>query len=233
MDAGALLSQEEVLRLVTLREVFGGFAHEIAQPLNAIMIASQVVQLSVQRSLLADEEKSFLTDRLGIVSSQVQRATHIVETVRGFSQPKSLVSGKRDLKTSFQSVYGLMGQQFVGHGVKLKWECQDPLPPLSMDPHLAELVLVQGLAFARSSVEAVGERHEEKGMSFDRQVEVRLWSEQGRSVASITWNAGEFPNRIVLMDPSTHAGLLSAGAVLESVGGILETPARKVVMTFP
>ncbi len=45
MESNDLLAHEDILQLTSLREVFGGFAHEIAQPLNAIMIATQVFQL--------------------------------------------------------------------------------------------------------------------------------------------------------------------------------------------
>jgi nitrogen-specific signal transduction histidine kinase len=233
MDTSNLPSQEEILQLMALSELFGGFAHEIAQPLNAIMIASQVIQLTVQRSPLAEEEKSFLIHRLGIVSSQVQRATQIVETLRGFSQPKSSVSIQGDLKASFERVYGLMGQQFVGRGVQLTWESHDPLPRLSIEAHLVELILVQGLAFSRSSVVAIGEWHDEKGISFDRRVQVELRPKGGRSVVSITWNGGELPGQINLIDPSTHVGLANAGSVIRSFGGDLQTLEGEVSIIFP
>ena len=73
------ISQEDVLALIALREVLGGFAHEIAQPLNAIMMASQVVQLGIRRSTLLEEEKSFIAQRLDILSSQVHKAGNILE----------------------------------------------------------------------------------------------------------------------------------------------------------
>ncbi len=233
MDASNLLSQEEILQLISLSELFGGFAHEIAQPLNAIMIASQVIQLTVQRSHLSDEEKSFLVHRLGIVSSQVQRATQIVETLRGFSQPKSAASVQGDLKASFERVYGLMGQQFVGRGMKLTWESQDPLPQFTIDAHLTELILVQGLAFARSCVETIGEWHEDKGMSFDRRVQVELKPEKGYSAVRITWNEGELSDQINLLDPATHVGLASAGSIIRSRGGELQILAKEISIIFP
>lgn len=232
MDVSNLPSKEELLELISLSEVFGGFAHEIAQPLNAIMIASQVIQLTVQRSTLSDEEKSFLVHRLGIVSSQVQRATQVVETIRGFGQSKPVASDRGDLKASFDKVHGLMGQQFVGRGVKLTSVSHDPLPLFTIGPHVAELVLVQGLAFARASVEAIGVWHDEEGISFDRRVQVELTSEGGRPAAHITWNGGECPDALVLLDPSTHGGITCAASVIASSGGDLQPRPRGVSITF-
>jgi len=233
MDASNLLSPKETLQLISLSELFAGFAHEIAQPLNAIMIASQVIQLTVQRSHLSDEEKSFLIQRLGIVSSQVQRATQIVETLRGFNQPKSSVSIQGDLKASFERVYALMGQQFVGRGVKLTWESHDPLPRVTIEAHVVELVLVQGLAFARFAVETIGEWHDEKGIPFDRRVQVELEPDKGRSAVCIRWTVGDLPDPINVIDPSTHIGITSAGSVIRSLGGDLVIRAGEVSLIFP
>lgn len=143
------LSQEDLLRLASLGEVFGGFAHEIAQPLNAIMIASQVVQLKVERSDLPEEEKKFVVHRLNIVTSQVQKASEIVESLRLFSGASFSGSGETGLKGIFEKVYGLMGQQFISRGIDLKCECDEALPSIRNNPNLLEGVMVQGLAFAR------------------------------------------------------------------------------------
>jgi nitrogen-specific signal transduction histidine kinase len=232
MDVSDLLTQEEILQLISLKEIFGGFAHEIAQPLNAIMIASQVIQLRVQRSLLSEDEKSFLVHRLGIVSSQVQRATQIVETLRGFSQPRTSDSVHKYIKASFEKVFSLMGQQFVGRGVELAWECDDFLPPLTTEPHLAELVLVQGLAFARSSVEIIGEWHDEKGVSYTRVVQVKLAPEDARSTVQITWSGGQFPEQEHPIEPSAHAGLATAASILGALGGDLRTSANTISISF-
>lgn len=233
MDASNLLSHKETLQLISLSELFGGFAHEIAQPLNAIMIASQVIQLTVQRSPLSDKEKSFLIHRLGIVSSQVQRATQIVETLRGFSQPKPSVSVQGDLKASFEKVYGLMGQQFVGRGVKLMWESHPALPPVTVDAHIVELILVQGLAFSRHAIETIGEWHDDKEIPYDRRVRVELKPDKNGSVVCITWNEGELQDLGNVIDPSKSIGLTSAGSVIKSFGGDLEVRAGEVSLIFP
>lgn len=233
MDVGELLSQEDMLQLISLSEIFGGFSHEIAQPLNAIMIASQVIQLRLQRSFLPDDEKSFLIHRLGIVSSQVQRATQIVEAVRRFSRINVPDSGDSDIKAAFENVYGLMAQQFVGRGVELAWESQDPLPPLGTASHLTELILVQGMAFARTSVEAIGEWHAEKGISYGKHVKVKLAPGDEGSLALITWNGGQLGDRSDLIDSSTDPGFVAARSALTSFGGDIQTSANTLSLTFP
>ncbi len=72
MEIRVPLADEDVLQLTTFEELFAGFAHEIAQPLNAVMIASQVIQIKIDGTSLSPDEKAFFTQRLGIVTSQIQ-----------------------------------------------------------------------------------------------------------------------------------------------------------------
>lgn len=233
MGTNNLLSEEDILELVSLKEILAGFAHEIAQPLNAIMIASQVIQLRVQRCLLSDDEKSFLTHRLGIVSSQVQRATQIVENLRGFSKRSVDTNGKVDVRAAFERVHSLMGQQFVGRGIELAYEYQEPLPPLSVSEGAIELVLVQGLSFARDAVEAIGKWHDENGISYHKSVDVRLSPYEGGSAAHVHWRTGHLPEGIGLLDPAEKVGLTVASSILGAMGGNLDTSANSLLIVIP
>lgn len=232
MDLSSLLSQKDILQLVSLREVFGGFAHEIAQPLNAIMIAAQVLQLRVQRGGLAEEEKSFLVNRLGIVASQVQRATLIVDSLRSFSKPRS-PSATADIKSSFETVHSLMQQQLMGRGLDLIWECADPLPTINGDSHAVELILIQGLAFARDSVEAIGQWHEQNGLPFSKTVTVELIALDGRPTARIAWRQGKVPEDSQMLAGENAVGIALAASILESMDGSLVINANSVSITFP
>jgi C4-dicarboxylate-specific signal transduction histidine kinase len=233
MDARDLLSEEDLLQLISLREVVSGFAHEIAQPLNAIMIASQVLQLRVQRSFLSEDEKSFLVNRLDIMSSQVQRATEIVETLRAFCNPRILPAGSVSIKEAFETVHGLMGQQFTGRGMELVWEHGDPLPPVGADPYAVEFLLVQGLSFARDSVEAAAEWHTQNGLHYRKFVSVKLMPANGGSAALITWNNGQVPEQVLVLDPTTNVGLAAAESILASIGGSLSTSPSSLLMRVP
>ena len=59
MDVKVSLADEDVLQLTAFEELYAGFAHEIAQPLNAIMIASQVIQLKIEATGLTSDEKTW------------------------------------------------------------------------------------------------------------------------------------------------------------------------------
>jgi signal transduction histidine kinase len=227
------LSRDEILHLMSLREVFAGFAHEIAQPLNAIMIASQVVQLRVSRSNLSDEEKEFLVQRLGIVSSQIVRASHIVEELRGISKGYGNQAPQTDLRSLFDKAHALMGQQLLIRGIELVVESHDTLPLMKTDQQVVKLALVQGLAFARDSVQALWDRHHEKSVPFRKLLNVQLARADHGSAVNITWKFGEILDPTPVLDPGSRPGLLAAGQVLSALGGRLETTNSCVGIFLP
>jgi nitrogen fixation/metabolism regulation signal transduction histidine kinase len=230
----ALLTQEEILHLTSLRELFGAFAHEISQPLNAIMIAAQVLQLRIQRSSLTDEEKTFLVNRLGVVLSQVQRASGIVDDVRSLSRQTGPECAKPDISVLVDKVHGLIGQQFMGRGIELTKGSAVMHATVAFDPRTVECTLVQCLAFARDSVEAIGEWHDREGIAFNRAVAVNCVAAPSASMIRVEWNIGQLGEDQVrsLTEPSRHAGLNAASSVMISLGGNLEWTPTSLLLTI-
>lgn len=233
MKNGNALSPEDILHLISMKEVFGGFAHEVAQPLNAIMIASQVIQLKLDRSGLSEEEKLFLVQKLSLVSSQVNRAAQIVEGLRAFTRGSKQGHDKTDMEMAFERVHGLMGQQFVGRGIELVWEAGGSLPKISGEINVVEGLLVQGLAYARDAVEALGKWHDENGIAYKGIVQVKLVDVDGNAGIHASWSAGEFPQETHPIDPASHVGLSTAGSVLSAMGGSLQTSQKGLLIIFP
>jgi C4-dicarboxylate-specific signal transduction histidine kinase len=234
MKNGNALSLEDILRLISMKEVFGGFAHEVAQPLNAIMIASQVIQLKLDRSGLSEEEKVFLVQKLSLVSSQVNRAAQIVEGLRAFTRGSKQELEKTDMEEAFERVHSLMGQQFIGRGIELVWEeTGGSLPPIRGELNVVEGVLVQGLAFARDAVEALVRWHDENGIAYKGIVQVKLVDVDGNAALHASWSAGELPAKTHPTDPASHVGLSTANSVLSVMGGSLQTSQKGLLIIFP
>ena len=146
------LSPEEILHLTSLREIFNGFTHEIAQPLHTIMIASQVLQLKISRTNFVETDKDFLTQRLDIVVNQIQRATQIIESMRRFARGEQHDGYPINARELLNRVQTLMGQQFAGRGIDLIVKSEEGLPSLAGNPAIVEDVLVHCLAFARDTI---------------------------------------------------------------------------------
>jgi len=236
VETSALLSQEEILHLTSLRELFGAFAHEISQPLNAIMIAAQVLQLRIQRSSLSEEEKTSLVARLGVVLSQVQRAGGIVDEVRSLSRRVGLEeSAKPHTSALVDKVHGLVGQQFMGRGINLTKNCSAIQATVTVDPRVVEWSLVQCLAFARDSVESIGAWHGRNEIAFNKAVTVNCTAGSGASLVRVEWGIGKLSGDQVadLVRPSRHAGLNAASSVMKSLGGNLECSPSCLLLSIP
>ncbi|MEJ2718835.1 MAG: histidine kinase dimerization/phospho-acceptor domain-containing protein, partial [Deltaproteobacteria bacterium] len=173
---------EDFLRLTALEELLGGVAHEINQPLNAIVIASQVIRLRVERSRLPEEEEAFLTERLDLIASQAQRAAQIMESFRSLGAVDISSDTQSSFQALFEQIQALMGQQFISRGIDLICETHDPPSPVKGAPQTIRGIMVQALAFARDMVQAIGDWHEKHGIAYKRTLNVSLSDEQGRCV---------------------------------------------------
>jgi C4-dicarboxylate-specific signal transduction histidine kinase len=225
--------QGYLLHLASLGEVFGGFSHEIAQPLNAILIASQVIQLKMQRSALPEEARDFFDKRLEIVSSQVLRATQMVENLRLFADADTPYPEETNIREVFQRIFEFMRTQFVKRGIDIAVHSDRSLPLIRDNLHVIESVLVQTLAYARDSVQTVARWHETQGTPYEKALTVKLFENHGASAVEIEWSLGKHPDVAAMIDPQGRVGLATAHQVLQSMGGLLETTAAKVVTTIP
>ncbi len=224
MDTKVSLGDEDVLQLTAFEELFSGFAHEIAQPLNAIMIASQVIQLKLEATGLTDDEKAFFGQRLGIVTSQIQKVSHLLENFRAFSRRGMSDSGApADVQTIFTRIYSLMAQQFIARGIQVGVEVAEPLPPILKQFGKIEGAIVQGLAFTRETISTIGQWHRDAGIQYDKSLQVRLIKVEGNSGMNLVWNKGQIPEGAIDLKPHRHLGLVAAGSVLRAMGGMLET----------
>jgi phosphoglycerate-specific signal transduction histidine kinase len=233
MEITVSLTDEDVLSLTTFQELFSGFAHEIAQPLNAIMIASQVIQLKMEATSLTADEKAFFVQRLNIVTSQVQKVSHLLESFRQFSRRGQTDSrGPADVHVVFTKVYSLMAQQFAARGIQVTVEAANDLPLILKHLGKIEGAIVQGLAFARDTISAIGQWHGDAGIDYERSLRIDLMVVDGVSGMCLLWNKGQMSEETAHASPDHHAGLRSAGSVLRSMGGVLETGVGSLRLVF-
>jgi phosphoglycerate-specific signal transduction histidine kinase len=233
MGTGRDIPPEELLHLTSLGEVLGGFAHEIAQPLNAMMIAAQVVQLRVNRTLLPDEEKAYINERLDMVTSQVSRTSDIVEQLRRFGSGRSSDRGDGDdIQAVFDKVMALLGQQFVSRGIELRIETVGRPSGLKSDGTTEEMALIQALAFARDAVQNIAAWHQERNLSYAKSVNVKLLNVNGAPAVHLAWDQGATSADGTVIRPDEHTGLALVKAVLASNGGTVEAGAFSLLITF-
>lgn len=226
------LQLDEILHLTLVKEIFGGFAHEIAQPLNALMIAAQVIQFKVEQSILLQDDKSYVLQRLDLMMQQVKRASEIVDGLRSFSRGTWSETCGNDLVRILGKVHDMMGQQFLGRGIELRRETPESILLRSGDPHVIGSAIIQALAYSRDHVETVAAWHERHKIPYRKWVAVRCTAMDGAVRMEFSWDTGTMPMGETRADLPPRTGFLVADAILTGLGGRIHTSDSLIVMTL-
>lgn len=141
-----------VSRLSTLGEMASGFAHELNQPLSAIMSYGSASLRSVRT---AEFDVDRLAANLGHIVAQSGRAGEIIRRIRAFAQRRPLQLGPLDLNGAVREAIDLLGTTIRHKGVELTVDLSEDLPPVLGDSIQIEQVLLNLMRNAIEAMEAV------------------------------------------------------------------------------
>ncbi len=132
---------ERATRLASIGVIAAGITHEINQPLNAIRLTSDGTMMWIERHGIDLPDK--IVDRLGKISSHVERITRIIDHMREFWAPiEREGSGVFDLGDAVEDALGLVEQQLRSHGIALRKNyCDRPMPIAGDRLHVEQIVI--------------------------------------------------------------------------------------------
>ena len=140
-------------RVSTVGELTASLAHELNQPLTAILANAQAVRR------ILDADKADLVEVRAIVDDIVdddKRASEVIGRLRGFLKKGTLERSSLDMSELVGQVARLVGGDAVLRGVVIQLELAPGLPPVSADRvQLQQVVLnliLNGLEAMRDSV---------------------------------------------------------------------------------
>lgn len=139
-------------RVNALGEMASGLAHELTQPLTAILAQAQA-----GRRILAQDKLAALVPVLDDTVTQARRASAILDRFRNWSRPHEGRSAAFDLRDAVRNVEALLGPQAATHGVTLAFDV--PAHPVSV---VADPVEMEQIVFnlVRNAIDATtGEGH--------------------------------------------------------------------------
>lgn len=136
-------------RLSTMGEMASGLAHELNQPLAAIVI---YVQGCIRRVQDAGMERDELLEALECVKSQAHRASEIIRRLRDFVRKRQPQRTAADLNHLVNEVLGLLDPEIQRHAVQVRFEPDERLPAVLVDAVQIEQVI---LNLVRNAVEAM------------------------------------------------------------------------------
>jgi PAS domain S-box-containing protein len=218
-------------RLSSLGEMATGVAHEMNQPLSIISMQCQVLRRAA-RSL--DDPR--LAEGLEVIREQVDRASNIIDNMRGYARLDVAVEDCH-LPDLLERSLVFFREQFREHRIRLHTEVADRLPPVRLNPQHFEQIVVNFLSNARH---ALNRREADVGAGFGKSVVLRLYAERdpNRVVFETIDNGAGMTEeeRSRCLEPffttkppgqGTGLGLSIVHGIVTSLRGVLEIDSRK------
>jgi len=139
-DAGTRAQLEDQIavatRLAALGRITSGVAHEVRNPLNAM-----VLQLEILKAKLAGHGTA-VKPQIDTLSSEIRRLDRVVKTFLDFTRPVELHLIDTDIEELVQEVFTLAEPQAQQNQVRLMIEADGPVPRLKVDRDLIKQALL-------------------------------------------------------------------------------------------
>lgn len=195
-DITEMLEKEAQLlqasKMTTLGEMSAGVAHELNQPLNAINMGSDYLNMMIESGKQIPEKALFEVVRQ--IREQVDRASEIINRLREFGRKPEFAKEKVDINKAVQVAIGIVGQQFRLQNIQIAIELDDSLPPILARKTRIEQVILNLLANAR---DAVVQRKQTGSAAVKPAILVRTFYENERVVLSVADNGSGIPKAIL------------------------------------
>jgi PAS domain S-box-containing protein len=207
-----------IWRMNTAGEMASALAHELNQPLCAIMNFANVSL----RALRSDWDGSELVhEGLEQIVGQTQRAGETIRRIRNFIESREPVRVEVDINRFVGEVVDMVGPEALAAEVELRTELAEDLPRISADPvALVEVIL----NLVRNAIEATSGQDIEQ-----REVIISTENEEGAKIAVTVFDTGrglpvEDAERMFDSFYTTKPGGLGIGlslsrTIVESHGG--------------
>lgn len=247
-DITAMVEKDNQLiqfgKLKTLGEMSAGIAHELNQPLNAIKMGSEYLEMILENG--GDVTGDPLPQVVREVSRQVDRAAGIINRLRDFGRKSEFSREKVDLNQPISSVLEILGRQLRLQNISIHLELQDALPPVLAHPNRLEQVFFNLLTNAR---DALTQKAETDDDAAERKIRIRTSAQNGRVNVSVADNGIGIPDKLKQkifeaffttkeMGEGMGLGLSITNGIVEDYGGVIEVFSREgkgteFVLSFP
>lgn len=232
-------------KMKNLGEMSASIAHELNQPLNAIKMGSEFLEMMNENGQAVPEQD--LDTVIVEISRQVDRATQIINRLRDFGRKSDMSKKTVNLNDAVRSVMAILGRQLKLQNIAVETALFENLPPIQAHTNRLEQVVFNLLTNAR---DALSQKAESEGAENEpRTIRIKTASENGRVVLSVTDNGTGIPadvqHRIFesffttkQMGEGMGLGLAISMGIVEDYGGTIDVDSNigegtRFRLTFP
>jgi C4-dicarboxylate-specific signal transduction histidine kinase len=138
------------LRVNTLGELGASLAHEINQPLSAILINARVTTALLERG---DGERATISEALADIAADAKRAGEIIARLRALSRKEHVPERGLSVDRLVDEVVSLLHQDFVRRGIVVRRTTTPDLPSVSGDRIQLQQIFLNLLVNAGEALE--------------------------------------------------------------------------------
>jgi two-component system sensor kinase FixL len=142
-----------VTRVATLGELTASLAHEVNQPLNAVMNNAQAALRFLHRQQPDLEE---VGEALGDIVRDGKRAAEVIQRLRHFLRPGEMHSQAVDINQVIEETTALTRNEFQASNIRLRFSLADSLPPVWADRIQIQQVVLNLLMNAKEAMNQAG-----------------------------------------------------------------------------
>ncbi len=242
MEKDAQLIQASKMK--SLGEMSAGIAHEINQPLNAIKMGSEFLAMMVEKD--REIPKDQLHEVVSEISTQVDRAAEIIDTLRAFGRKADLVKEKVDINRPVKGVHSIVRKQFELDDINIELNLTPGLSPILAHNNRLQQVLFNLVANAR---DAINEKNDLRPVREGGLIVIRSYESNGRIVLEVRDNGAGIPEAVrdKIFEPffstkeTSHdmgLGLAITYGIVKDYGGDIQVQSREgegttFILSFP
>jgi len=189
MEKDAQLVQAS--KMTSLGEMSAGIAHELNQPLNAINMGSEFLQMMVEKG--REVPGDTLNQVVSEISGQVQRASEIINRLRDFGRKPDFVKEKVDVNVPIKDAFKIVGRQLRIQNIEFQLDLDDKLPPILANRNHLEHLIFNLVGNAGDAVNQKGVSPNVKG---GRLIIIRSFLEEDNVTITVSDNGIGIPDDV-------------------------------------
>lgn len=167
-------------KMKSLGEMSAGIAHELNQPLNAIKMGSDFLAMMSEQK--RDIPPVHLQQVVSEMSTQVDRAAEIINTLRSFGRKADLVMERVCINKPIRAVFSLVGRQFELDNIRMELQLSDEIAPIMAHDNRLQQVFFNLVANAR---DAINEKNERQDTPVAGRIVIRTYQIENHVVAEV------------------------------------------------